>query len=119
MHSKAIYMFLIPIILFLVLSYFWFDSARNYVHGSVANELIEVKLSELKLIDKAIEQLESGETEAALKSIYFLREFHKEDLSNIQKNLEPEKSWVDIFTLSPETMENLRQFFKSERETGQ
>ena len=111
---KGFYLFLLPVVLFFLLSYFWFDSARNYVHGILANELIDLKLLELRLIDRAIQKIEEDDTEAALKTITLLRETHKEDLAAIEMSLEPEKSWTDPFTLSTDTMENLSQFLKTD-----
>jgi len=113
-RSKAIYLVLLPIVLFFLLSYFWFNSARDYVHGALTNELVEIKLLELRLIDKAIQQIEARDTEAGLRTIGVLRDIHQEDLAAIEMSLESEKSWMDIFTLSPETIENLRQFLKND-----
>lgn len=101
------------IAVFITWTYVWFDSARNYVHGSLANQMIELKLQELKFIDGAISSLEAHDVDMARKRIEALREIHQEDLQALSKGLESEGSWMDYFTISPENMEKLRGYLKN------
>ena len=111
---KLLLVFTVIIIIgFVLWTYVWFDSARNYVHGSLANQMIEFRLRELKFIDGALSSLEAKDEVMAIKRIEALREIHQESLVAIKKGIDSESSWVDYFTIKPENMEKLRQYLKN------
>jgi len=101
------------IVLFIIWTFIWFDSARRYVHAGLADQLIEMRLEEHKVVLKALSDLESGETDKSEKRLNILLSIYEEELVLLSQAIESDGTWIERLTISRENMEKLRQFVKT------